>query len=128
MYKHFIMGVGKNLKKLRSRTKFSQQEIADMLDLDRKTYTCWENETTDIKSNYIPKLADIFQVSILDLFEAGNKDNGCDIPENFNIRDRTAARKGFQQGIVININDPETAKFIGSQLEELIRSLKKRSS
>lgn len=44
------MGVGTNLKRLRSKTKFSQQEIADMLGLDRNTYTNWENETTDIKS------------------------------------------------------------------------------
>jgi transcriptional regulator with XRE-family HTH domain len=32
------MGVGTNLKRLRSKTKFSQQQIADMLGLDRNTY------------------------------------------------------------------------------------------
>ncbi|WP_409017701.1 helix-turn-helix domain-containing protein [Chryseobacterium sp. 2987] len=44
---------GTHLKRLRSKTKFSQQEIADMLGLDRNTCTNWENETTDIKSQYI---------------------------------------------------------------------------
>lgn len=38
MYKTtFIMGVGTNLKRLRSKTKLSQQEIADMPGLDRNT-------------------------------------------------------------------------------------------
>ncbi len=63
------MSVGTNLKKLRSKTKYSQQDIADMLNVDRLTYVNWENETTEIKSGYIPKLADIFGVKIEDLFE-----------------------------------------------------------
>ncbi len=120
------MGVGTNLKRLRSKTKFSQQEIADMLGLDRNTYTNWENETTDIKSQYIPKLAEIFQVSILDLFEAGKKDTGYNKFENFAMKDNSSiAQTDFQQGIIINITDSEAAKIISSQLEELIRSLKK---
>ncbi len=119
------MGVGTNLKKLRSKTKFSQQEIADMLGLDRNTYTNWENETTDIKSNYIPKLADIFQVSILDLFEAGKKDGAYNNLENFALKDSSIGQKDFQQGIIINITDSEAAKIISSRLEELIRGLKK---
>ena len=62
------MGVGINLRRLRSKTKFSQQDIAEMLDLDRGTYINWENETSDIKSQYIPKLAEILGVEIQDLF------------------------------------------------------------
>ena len=62
------MAIGSNLRKLRSKTKFSQQEVADMLGLDRSTYINWENETSDVKSQYIPKLADIFGVEIQDLF------------------------------------------------------------
>jgi len=120
------MGVGTNLKRLRSKTKFSQQEIADMLGLDRNTYTNWENEITDVKSQYIPKLAEIFQVSILDLFEAGKKDAGYNRFENFAMKDNSSiAQTDFQQGIIINITDSEAAKIISSQLEELIKSLKK---
>lgn len=47
------MAIGSNLRKLRSKTKFSQQEVADMLGLDRSTYINWENETSDVKSQYI---------------------------------------------------------------------------
>lgn len=63
------MSVGKNIKRLRNRVGRSQQEIADILDIDRKTYAKWEAEICEVKSNYIPQLADIFEVEIADLFK-----------------------------------------------------------
>lgn len=108
--KNITMGVGTNLKRLRSKTKFSQQEIADMLGLDRNTYTNWENETTDIKSSYIPKLAEIFQVSILDLFNESQKNTTYNNLENFALKDNAVGQKDIQQGIIINITDSEAAK------------------
>ncbi|MCY0976130.1 helix-turn-helix domain-containing protein [Chryseobacterium wangxinyae] len=65
--------MGTNLKRLRSKTKYSSQDIADLLEVDRNTYSNWENEATDIKSQYIPKLADIFNVKIQDLFDTEQK-------------------------------------------------------
>ncbi|WP_378103776.1 helix-turn-helix domain-containing protein [Chryseobacterium sp. sg2396] len=115
------MGIGTNLKKLRTKTRFSQQEIADMLGLDRNTYTNWENETTDIKSQYIPRLAEIFQVSILELFDAKAKSEFV----NNNYDNKENGQKDIQQGIIINITDSEAAKVISSQLEELVKNLKK---
>ena len=111
------MGVGTNLKRLRSKTKLSQQEIADMPGLDRNTYTNWENETTDIKSQYIPKLAEIFKVSILDLFDDERK---------LEISNNTFDNKDNSVGLIIfNISDKETINSFNSKLEELINSLKK---
>lgn len=63
------MSLGQNLRKLRSKTKYSQQDIADLLEIDRNTYANWENEKNDVKSEYIPKLAKIFKVEIAILFE-----------------------------------------------------------
>ena len=63
------MELGQNLRKLRSKTKYSQQDIADLLEIDRNTYANWENEKNDVKSEYIPKLAKIFNVEIAVLFE-----------------------------------------------------------
>lgn len=63
------MGLGQNLRKLRSKTKYSQQDIADLLKIDRNTYANWENEKNDLKSEFIPKLANIFNVEIAVLFE-----------------------------------------------------------
>lgn len=119
------MGIGTNLKRLRSKTKLSQQEIADMLGLDRNTYTNWENEATDVKSQYIPKLAEIFNVGIQDLFDSEQKNVVTNKLENFEMKDNSIGQKDVQQGIIINITDSETAKLLSSQLEELIKSLKK---
>ncbi|WP_294304302.1 helix-turn-helix transcriptional regulator [uncultured Chryseobacterium sp.] len=113
------MSVGTNLKKLRSKTKYSQQDIADMLNVDRLTYVNWENETTEIKSGYIPKLADIFGVKIQDLF-----DNNQSVQiNNFENTDNSTVLG--HQSIVINISDAETAKLLGEQIQELIKNLKK---
>jgi transcriptional regulator with XRE-family HTH domain len=74
------MGVGANIKKLRSKTKYSQQNIADMLGVDKNTYANWESEANDIKSDHLPKIAEIFEVEIQDLFK--NKVSKVEI--NFN--------------------------------------------
>jgi transcriptional regulator with XRE-family HTH domain len=69
LLKNKIMGVGINIRKLRNKTKYSQQNIADMLNVDKNTYANWESETNDIKSEHLPKLAEIFDVRIQDLFD-----------------------------------------------------------
>ena len=56
------MGVGVNLKRIRGKTKYSQRDIANLLGVDKNTYANWENEVTDVKSEFIPKLATIFDV------------------------------------------------------------------
>jgi transcriptional regulator with XRE-family HTH domain len=85
--KTIIMGIGDNLRAVRNKNNISQQEIADFLGVDRKTYVSWEMGTADIKSSYIPKLAEFLHVEINDLFRersneivinqhnADNKDN-----------------------------------------------------
>lgn len=114
------MGVGTNLKRLRTKTKFSQQDIADQLNIDRVTYANWENETFDIKSQFIPKLADIFDVEIKDLFQEDLK--------NIHISNNTFDNKDNSTNsniIVFNLSDKDVAEKLSSQIEELIKNLKK---
>lgn len=111
------MGVGTNIKRLRNKTKFSHQEIADMLGIDRNTYANWENEATDIKSQFIPKLAEIFGVSIQDLFDTEKK---------LEISNNTFDNKDNSVGLIVfNISDKDTVDKLSSKLEELIKALKK---
>jgi len=64
--------IGNTLRKLRMERNLTQQSIADMLDIDRKTYANWESNQADVKGSFIPKLAEILGVEISELFSAGN--------------------------------------------------------
>ena len=75
------MTVGRKLRVLRTKTNYSQQDVADFIGVDRKTYINWENETSDIKSEYIPRLAEKFGVEIQDLFKESGQTN---ISQEFN--------------------------------------------
>lgn len=111
------MGIGTNLKRLRGKTKYSNQDIADLLGIDRNTYANWESETTDVKSQYIPKLAEIFDVKIQDLFDTERK---------LEISNNTFDNKDNSVGLIIfNISDKESVDKFNSKLEDLINSLKK---
>lgn len=62
------MGLGSKISKLRIDSGKSQQQIAEMLNIDRRTYAKWEEEITEVKSSLIPRIAEIFGVEIPDLF------------------------------------------------------------
>jgi len=64
------MAIGNTIRKLRLAKNLSQQIVADNLNIDRRTYAAWEMGTQDIKSNFIPQLADFFGVEIADLFSS----------------------------------------------------------
>lgn len=57
----------KNLKYLRSKKKISQQELADTLKIDRSTISRWESNEMDITVGNVLKIADVFNVSLVDL-------------------------------------------------------------
>lgn len=115
-------GVGTNLKRLRAKTKLSQQDIADQLNIDRATYINWENETFDIKSQYIPKLADIFDVDLQELFKDDRK---IQIVNNIENKDKTGTGGvGIQKGkIIINmiVTDENSISQITEELDKYFK-------
>ena len=74
------MSISSNLRRIRSKTDISQQEIADFVGVNRKTYESWESGEADVKSEHIPKLAEILKVGIADLFSK----QPCEIVVNQN--------------------------------------------
>ena len=62
------MAIGNTIRKLRTANNLSQQHVADHLNIDRRTYAAWEEGKQDIKSSFIPRLADFFGVEITDLY------------------------------------------------------------
>ena len=106
------MNVGDNLRVLRNKNNISQQEVADFLGVDRKTYLSWEAGQTDIKSSYIPKLAEFLHVEIKDLFQG----KPGDIVINQNNTDN---KDSSTNGVVFLLTDKEA-------MSELVNVMKER--
>ena len=106
------MSIADNLRKIRNRKNVSQQEIADFLGIDRKTYMNWEAGIADIKSSYIPKLAEFLHVEINDLF----REKSTHIIIN---QQNTDNKDTSINGLVLLLTDKEA-------VNELVKILKER--
>jgi transcriptional regulator with XRE-family HTH domain len=105
------MNIGNNLKVIRNRNNLSQQEIADFLGVDRKTYVSWEAGTVDIKSSYLPRLAKILHVEINDLFKERSS-NIVINQHNTDNKDRSV------NGIILLLTDKEAVTQIVEIMKE----------
>lgn len=64
-----LQGINRfKLKDLREKLKMSQQELADILHIDRTAITKWENGVTSPKTPMLPQLAKALECTIQDLF------------------------------------------------------------
>lgn len=61
------------LKKLRENSGYTQQQVADALNIDRSTYAYYETGKTTPDINTIIKLSKIFNVPYTEIFE--NEEN-----------------------------------------------------
>lgn len=97
--------IGENLRKLRTlNTNFSQREVAELLGVDRNTYSKWENNETDVKSEYLPKLAETFKIEIDDLFQKPQERIAIQ-HSNFEGKDNS-----ILTGAVIILNNEDVAR------------------
>ena len=55
---------GKRIRELRKQAGLSQQSLAGLLAVSQDTVSLWECETSVPPTEYLPKLAKIFDVSI----------------------------------------------------------------
>ncbi|MFR6056492.1 MAG: helix-turn-helix domain-containing protein [Eubacteriales bacterium] len=62
------MKLNENIKKLRKENKFTQQQLADKLFVSQDSVSAWERNVSAPPTEYLPRLAAIFHVSIDDLF------------------------------------------------------------
>lgn len=61
------MSFGTLLRKNRDRCKLTGAEIADLLGISQGTYHNWESNKTSLPAKYLPQLAEIFKVEIMEL-------------------------------------------------------------
>ena len=67
------------LKELRKEKKLTQKELAEKTDIPYRTLQRWENGETDIKSDRLKKLCEIFDVDAPYLLGYNNVKNETDI-------------------------------------------------
>ena len=115
------MSVGDNLRVIRNKKNISQQEIADFLGVDRKTYVNWEAGIADIKSMYIPRLAEYLHVEINDLF----REKSANIVINQHNKDN---KDNSINGIVLLLTDKESVNQLIEVMKEKIDGLKYQGS
>ncbi len=63
---------GKNLLKYRKLCNFTQQQIADLLNLNRTTYTKYETGVSEPSFDILKKIAAIYGVDINSILGSGN--------------------------------------------------------
>lgn len=75
----------KRLKEIRKEKKLKQQDIADVLNVERSTYTGWENGKNTIPLKHLIKLCNYYKCSIDYLTKLSNKNEWCFITTDSNI-------------------------------------------
>jgi len=109
------MSIAKNLRTIKESKNVSQQEVADYVNVERKTYMNWETGVSDIKSIYIPQLAEFFNVEIKDLFNE-NSSNLVITQNNTDNKDNSI------NGIIVLLNNKEAVDEIVNSLRRKIKN------
>lgn len=55
------MNIGKNLRKLRTQKKLTQDDVAKVLNISRQAYCRYENDQRDISLEFLCLLADFYE-------------------------------------------------------------------
>lgn len=63
------MGLGNKIQNFRKKLNFSQEQLAEKLNVTRQTISKWELEETSPDIKQAKKLSEIFQVSLDELLE-----------------------------------------------------------
>lgn len=98
-----------NLKKLRNKYNYTQQQVADKIGVTRPAYTAYEKGTRNPDSSMLSKLADVFDVSIDELLgrEPKHHDSSDDF-DAFMFEDKEAfdaLPDDVKQELIKEIND-----------------------
>lgn len=75
----------KRLKEIRKENKLKQQDIADILNVERSTYTGWENGKNTIPLKHLIKLCNYYKCSIDYITNLSNKNEWNFIATDSNI-------------------------------------------
>ncbi|QMT32287.1 helix-turn-helix domain-containing protein [Alysiella filiformis] len=63
------MTVAKTIKMLREVKNWSQEEMAEKLSISKSSYARWESGENQLKLHQLEKVAEVFQIDVLDLLK-----------------------------------------------------------
>ena len=84
------MGIGSVLRNLRKSYKFSQQYLADQLNISRNAYMAWENGETQLNMAKLQQVCEVYQISLQELLINGDKRKPVEKPRLRKVRTKTA--------------------------------------
>ncbi len=106
--------ISKNLRKLREKnTTYGQSEMARLLEIKQSTYCNWESGLSDVKSEYLPKIASILGVEIKDLFSSDS--SKIEITQH-----NTDNKDNSMNGLVFVLTDKESVEKLVDFLKDKI--------
>ncbi len=106
------LNIGQKLRKLRNQKGFSQEYLADRLNISQKTYSNMENDRTSISVEILKQLSSELEVDMIDLITDSK------IIVQYNTSQDTSTFNG-----VVHNNYPEE---LVAQLKERIEDLKQQ--
>ena len=93
-YIQIMNKTGFNIRKVRERKGFSQEYMANSLEISQASYARLENEDTKITVERLYKIAEILDTSIIDFFDA----------DKMVIQNQTNNEGSFGNGYVQNLH------------------------
>jgi transcriptional regulator with XRE-family HTH domain len=59
---------GARIQKFREAAGLSQREVAEQLEISQPSYAAWERRNVGLTQDQLEKLAEIFQIEVVDFF------------------------------------------------------------
>ncbi len=104
------MVIGNKLRKLRMGKGYSQEYLAEVLEVSQKTYSNMENNKSSISIETLKKIAEEYKIDLIELLSDDKV-----IVQNNSSRESST----FQGGIIINHMSEELLNQMKDRIEEL---------
>ncbi len=104
------MVIGNKLRKLRMGKGYSQEYLAEVLEVSQKTYSNMENNKSSISIETLKKIAEEYKIDLIELLSDDKV-----IVQNNSSRESST----FQSGIIINHMSEELLNQMKERIEEL---------
>ena len=107
------MNIGNNIKQIRELKNFTQEYVADEIEVSQSTYSRIENGTAPIKIDTLQRIAEVLEVDLNTLISTNNV---------FHFKDATN-QYGYVNNQTNNIIDREDVrKMIQEELKKVVNS------